>query len=273
MSYSLDTKIDQWVSLVADDRISLIEKCLLLSRLIEYSDLNITKYVAKIVELGTTLREATNQVKNPTYLISMLNEHLFDNYGLHGEQDDYYNPKNNFLNEVIDKKSGLPITISILYVEIAKYLGLDIQIVGFPSHVIVKYKDFIIDPFHGGRILQIEDLQQILDVNFGGELDFSPDFLNAISQQKILIRIVRNLKNSYMQSYAFEKALLCVEMVMVFEKNAAQDIRDKGIIEEKLEHFQSALKHLNHYLEIHPNAEDVDFILDLIRNIRIKISQ
>ena len=82
-----------------------------------------------------SLKESINDVKNPTYLISMLNEHFFENLGFSGDQDDYFDPKNNFLNEVIDKKSGLPITMSIVYVEVAKFVGLDLKIVGFPSHI------------------------------------------------------------------------------------------------------------------------------------------
>ena len=202
----------------------------------------------------------------------MLNEHLFDNFGLTGDEDDYYNPKNNFVNEVIDKKSGLPITVSIIYVTIAKHIGLDLQIVGFPSHIIVKFKEeLIIDPFYGGRVLGVEELQQILDMNFGGEIEFVPEFLDSISDKKTLVRMTRNLKNSYMQSYAFEKADLCVDLVMGLEQNVPEDIRDKGIIEERLSRFESALLHLNQYLEMNPNAEDVDFILDLIRNIRTKV--
>ncbi len=269
-----EQKIAHWLEISNDSRLSLVEKCLNLAKLVEYQDLDITKYAKKIKEIGDALHETINEIKNPTYLISMLNEHLFDNFGLVGDEDDYYNPKNNFLNEVIDKKSGLPITVSIIYVEIAKYIGLDMQLVGFPSHVLVKYKDeLVLDPFYGGRVVQVEDMQQILDMNFEGTLEFSPEFLTAISTRQILVRIIRNLKNSYMQSYAFEKALLCVDLAMTLEKDVAIDIRDRGIIEERLSHYDLALEHLKQYLEASPNAEDADFVLGLIQNIREKINQ
>jgi len=157
----------------------------------------IWQYIKKIHRMGMSLKESISEVKNPTYLISMLNEHLFENLGYSGDDDDYYNPKNNFLNEVIDKKTGLPITISILYAEIAKFVGLDLKIVGFPGHVLVKYnEEMILDPFYDGRLLDIDDLQEILDVNFGGELEFKPEFLDEVKAEQILIRMVRNLKNS-----------------------------------------------------------------------------
>ncbi|MDH3794438.1 MAG: transglutaminase-like domain-containing protein, partial [Nitrosopumilus sp.] len=183
----------------------------------------------------------------------------------------YYNPKNNFLNEVIDKKIGLPITISILYVEIAKFIGLDLRIVGFPSHVLVKYnEEMILDPFYDGRLLDIDDLQEILDANFGGQLEFKPEFLDEVKSEQILVRLTRNLKNSYLQSFAYEKALRCINMVLAMNPESPEDIRDKGILEERLLNFEIALRYLNKYLEINPNADDVDFILELIRSIKTK---
>ncbi|MBA4460653.1 MAG: tetratricopeptide repeat protein, partial [Nitrosopumilaceae archaeon] len=188
--------------------------------------------------------------------------------------DDYYNPKNNFLNEVIDKKSGLPITLSILYVEIAKFIGLDLKIVGFPSHVLVKHgEEMVLDPFHDGRPVDIDDLQEILDRNFDGQLEFEPEFLDEIKSEKILVRLVRNLKVSYSQSYAHEKALRCVDMTLAIEPESPEDIRDKGLLEEKLLNHDTALKYLNSYLDLNPNAEDVDYILELIRDIKTKVSQ
>ncbi len=252
--------------------LSLAEKSLNLARIVEYPDLDIKKYTDRIGEIGASLREAAGGVKNPTYLISVLNEHLFDNFGMTGDEDDYYDPKNNFVNEVIDKKSGLPITISVIYVEVARHVGLDLQIVGFPSHVLVKYgEELIIDPFYGGRVLGVEELQQILDLNFGGEVEFAPEFLDAISGERTLARIARNLKNSYMQSYAFEKAELCADLVTAMEQDVPEDVRDRGIIEEGLSRFEPALAHLNRYLEMNPNARDADYVLDLIRNIRARV--
>ena len=123
MSEKFDPLVAEWMSFVKNPNFNLIEKCLKFSQLIEYPDLNVEEYIKKINWIGTSLKESINDVKNPTYLISMLNEHLFENLGYSGDDDDYYNPKNNFLNEVIDKKLGIPITMSILYVEIANLLG------------------------------------------------------------------------------------------------------------------------------------------------------
>jgi regulator of sirC expression with transglutaminase-like and TPR domain len=269
-----DPIVAEWLSFVRNPNFNLVEKCLKFSQILEQPDLDIDLYIQKISQMGRTLKESTSDVKNPTYLISILNEFLFENLGFIGEMDDYYNPKNNFLNEVIEKKSGLPITLSILYVEIAKFIGLDLKIIGFPSHVLVKYnEEMILDPFNDGRLLDIDDLQEILDRNFDGQLEFEPEFLDEIKAEQVLVRLARNLKNSYFQSYAHEKALKCVNMTLAIEPESPEDIRDKGILEEKLLNYDVALKCLNHYLEINPNAEDVDFILELIRNTKTKINQ
>jgi len=266
-----DPFVAEWFSFVKNPNYNLVEKCLKFAQLLEYPDLDVDEYINKISRIGMSLKESISDVKNPTYLISMLNEHLFENLGFSGDDDDYYNPKNNFLNEVIDKKVGLPITISILYTEIAKFIGLELKIVGFPGHILVKYnEEMILDPFYDGRLLDIDDLQEILDTNFGGELEFVPKYLDEVNSEQILVRLTRNLKNSYVQSFVYDKALRCVNMVLAIDPESAEDIRDKGILEERLQNPETALKYLNKYLEINPNAEDVDFILELIRSIKTK---
>ncbi|MDH3191694.1 MAG: transglutaminase-like domain-containing protein [Nitrosopumilus sp.] len=271
MQEKFDPYVAEWVSFVKNPNFNLIEKCLKFAQLLEYPELNIDAYIQKINRIGMSLKESINDVKNPTYLISMLNEHLFENLGFSGDDDDYYNPKNNFLNEVIDKKLGLPITISILYVEIAKFINLDLKIVGFPGHILVKYyEEMILDPFNDGNLLDVDDLQDILDENFGGQLEFQPEFLDEIKPEQVLVRMARNLKNSYLQSYVYDKALRCIDMILAIEPTSPEDIRDKGILEERLLNSDIALEYLNKYLEMNPNAEDVDFILELIRSIKTK---
>jgi len=266
-----DPFVAEWLSFVKNTNFNLVEKCLKFAQILEYPDLDVEEYIQKINRIGMSLKESINDVKNPTYLISMLNEHFFENLGFSGDDDDYFNPKNNFLNEVIDKKLGLPITISILYVEIAKFIGLDLKIVGFPSHILVKYnEEMILDPFHDGELVDVDDLQEILDTNFDEQLKFQPEFLDEIKPEQILLRMTRNLKNSYIQSFVYDKALQCINMVLAMESESPEDIRDKGILEERLHNSETALKYLNKYLEINPNAEDIDFILELIRSIKTR---
>ena len=266
--------VSEWNSFVNNNDYNLIEKSLKLAQILEYPELDISKNIEKIKEIGITFRNRISESKNPTYVISLLNEFLFDTEGFHGDLDDYYNPKNNFLNHVLEKKSGIPITLCILYTEIAKYADLDLMIVGFPSHVIVKYKEeMILDPFNGGRLLELEDLQEILYQNYGDSVEFESEYLNQISDEKIIIRLLRNLKNSYTDSFAYNMAKISNQMILVMNPNSIDEIRDMGILEEKLGNYEDAIKFLNKYLEIQPNAEDVDYVLELIREIRGKINQ
>ena len=136
-----DPFVSEWITFSKNPNYNLIEKCLKLAQILEYQDLNISKYIEKINQIGNSLKLKMSEIKNPTYLISMLNEYIFDELGFHGAEEDYYDPGNSFLNVVFDKKIGIPITLSIIYAEIAKNIGLDLRIVGFPGHVIVKYKN------------------------------------------------------------------------------------------------------------------------------------
>ena len=266
--------ISEWNSFVKNDNYNLIEKCLKLSQILEYPELEISKETEKIKEIGITFRNRITESKNPTYVISLLNEFLFDIEKFQGDLDDYYNPKNNFLNYVLDKKSGIPITLCILYTEIAKYADLDLKIVGFPSHVIVKYEEeMIFDPFNRGRLLELEDLQDILYQNYGDSVEFESEYLNQISDEKIIIRMLRNLKNSYIDSFAYNMATTCNQMILGILPDSPDEIRDEGILADKIGNYDGAIMSLNKYLEMEPNAEDVDFVLELIREIRDKTNQ
>ena len=274
MSQDFDPIVVEWISYVKNSRYTLVEKCLKLSQTLEYPDLNVREYVQKLDQLKENLKNSLSEVKNPTYLVSMLNEYMFDILGFSGDHDDYYNPKNNFLNVVLDKKSGIPIMLSIIYVELAKHIGLDLRPMGFPSHFLVKFsEELILDPYNRGRLLSIEDLQEILDRNYGGSVEFSPDFLNEIGPEQILIRICRNLKNSYMQSFNFTMGMHCINMILGMEPDSPEEVRDKGILEARLSNYYLALRSLNRYIEIAPEADDIDHILDLIRDIKERASQ
>ena len=266
-----DPFIAEWVSFSKNLNYNLVEKCLKMAQILEYPELNISKYVEKINEMGNSLKIKIGQVKNSTYHISMLNEYLFDELGFDGAEEDYYDPGNSFLNVVLDKKTGIPITLSIIYAEVAKSIGLDLQIIGFPGHVIVKYKEeIILDPFYSGRLLTIEDLEEILTRNFGEVDVLVPEYLNEATTEQLLTRLLRNLKNAYTQSYAYDNAMKCTDMILGMQPESPEEIRDKGILEERLLRYDKAIPLLNKYLELQPEADDADFILELIKSVREK---
>jgi len=269
MSSESNSFVSEWKTCFSNHKLNLIEKCLKLAQILEYPNLDITKEIEKIHDLGITLKNSIVESKNSTYKISLLNEFLFQKCGFHGDVDDYYNPKNNFLNYVIDKKTGIPITLSILYSELGKHIGMDLRIIGFPSHVIVEGgEELIIDPFNSGKHLSVDDLLEILNLNFGKEVELVPEYLNEITTEEILIRILRNLKSSYKDSYSYNQSLRCNMMILAINPDSTEEIRDAGILEEKMQNYEKATEFLNKYLELVPNAEDADFILQLIKKMR-----
>jgi len=274
LNEKFDPLVAEWALFAKNPKFSLVEKCLKLAQILDYPELDISEYIRKLNNLGSSLKHAINKNDSPAYRISILNEHLFHHHGFHGDLEDYYNPKNNFLNAVLDKKSGIPITLSIIYAEVAKHIGLELHITGFPSHVVVKYgEEMVLDPFNGGKLLHMDDLEEILYQNYGEDVEFLPEYLNDITTEQILIRMTRNLKNSYVQSYAYDMAMRCINMVLSLAPDSPDEVRDKGILQDRLLNYEDSLEHLNRYLEINPNAEDADFVLELIRSVREKINQ
>ena len=271
MNAEFDPVLSEWSTYVRNPKLNLIEKCLKLAQILEYHNLDIENEIQKINDIGISLKNSIVESKNHTYRISLLNEFLFQTCGFNGNMEDYYNPKNNFLNYVIDEKTGTPITLAILYSELGKHIELDLRIIGFPSHVIVEGgEELMLDPFNKGKQLSADDLREILLRNYGDDVELVPEYLNEITVEQILIRILRNLKSSYTESYSYDKSIRCNMMILVISPDSPDEIRDIGILEEKLDNYEKSINHLNRYLELEPNAEDADFILELIKKIRMK---
>ena len=271
MNAEFDPVLSEWSTYVRNPKLNLIEKCLKLAQILEYHNLDIENEVQKINDIGISLKNSIVESKNHTYRFSLLNEFLFQTCGFNGNMEDYYNPKNNFLNYVIDEKTGTPITLAILYSELGKHIELDLRIIGFPSHVIVEGgEELMLDPFNKGKQLSADDLREILLRNYGDDVELVPEYLNAITVEQILIRILRNLKSSYTESYSYKKSIRCNLMILAISPDSPDEIRDIGILEEKLMNYKKSIKYLERYLELDPNAQDVDLILELIRNIREK---
>ncbi len=269
-----DPFVEEWIAYAKNPRYSLVEKCLKLAQTLEFPDLVLAEYLQKLNLMGDGLRKSISDVKNPTFLISSLNEYMFDTLGFEANRDDYYNPRNNFLNVVMDTKKGIPITLAIIYIQLGNYVGLELKPVGFPGHFLVKHsEEIILDPFNRGALLNIEDLEKILENTYGGGVQFSPEYLNEIEPEKILIRITRNLKNSYMQSFNYKMATHCINMILALMPDNPEEIRDMGIVQSRMLQNDLALRSLERYLELDPEAYDADYVLEWIRRIKEKSNQ
>ncbi len=254
------------------------EYILHIAKIINYPDLSIEYYMKQIEEIGEELKRKIKnpKVMRPTHIIEKFNEFFFDDKKFHPNINDYYNPINNYLNIVLEKKIGIPITLSIIYIHLASFLNFELEPVNFPSHFLVKYildKDsneyIIIDPFNKGRIMDDYILQDLLNkVNPRLKVSISNSTLEKASTSQILIRILNNLKNGYMEVDDLNKIEIINEMILSLDNFNPEAIRDRGIISYRNKKFKQALKSFYKYIELNPEAEDIDKILELIRQIR-----
>ena len=202
---------------------------------------------------------------------------LFREHGFRGNRENYFDPRNSFLNEVLDRRTGIPISLSVLYIEVAQKIGLPLQGVGFPGHFLVKYtgvnEEIVIDPFNQGEIRSRKNLQTMLNRLYGGKISFDPDFLAATPKKQILRRMLNNLELIYLRQNDLAKGLSVVERLLVLDPASAEDIRDRGIIYLRLECFKQALEDLQRYLSLAPQAEDADATRDQITALTRQVAQ
>ena len=194
----------------------------------------------------------------------------FEELGYWGNTEDYYDPRNSYLNEVMDRKTGIPITMSILYMEIGRRIGLPLEGVSFPGHFLVRLRlrggVLVLDPFSGGAPQSEAELRQRLQrvIPEGAAADVSvaelplDQFLEAASNRQILSRVLRNLKGIYREADQPERLLQVLNRMLVVSPDAASELRDRGYVYQRLECWGPALKDLTDYLDRDPEAPDVD---------------
>jgi regulator of sirC expression with transglutaminase-like and TPR domain len=255
--------------------IDLAEAALLIAKE-EYPGLEVDCYLSRLDAMATEVRAQMGQTGDPHRLIAALNAYLFQDQGFHGNTDDYYNPRNSFLNEVLDRRTGIPITLSTVYMEVGRRVGFRLHGVGMPGHFMVKYvapdEEIVIDPFNGGAILSPADCQRILDRVYDGKLAFEPRFLATVGTRQILVRMLNNLKAIYFNAQEYAKALAAVERLLILDPRSATEIRDRGLLSSQLKRYADATADLERYLKLAPGAEDTQVIRDHLRSIRERVA-
>ena len=228
-----------------DPRIDLARACLLIAQ-DAYPALDVDRYLAEIDALGLRLRA---RLKNDTVeaRIVALNELLFEELGYWGNTEDYYDPRNSYLNDVIDRKTGIPITLSILYMEVGRRIGLPLEGVSFPGHFLVRLRlqggTLVLDPFAGGAPQSEgelrERLQRVIPAAAAPEVPVADlpldQFLEPASNRQILARLLRNLKGIYREADQPERLLDVLNRMLVISPGAAAELRDRGYVYQRLE--------------------------------------
>lgn len=255
--------------------IDLGEAALLIAKE-EYPDLEVAQYLARLDALAEAFRRRLDAPGDPHRLIANLGDYLFREQGFRGNVEEYYDPRNSFLSDVLDRKVGIPITLSTIYMEVGRRLGVRLHGVGMPGHFLVKYagpdEEIVVDPFHGGMIVSPADCQRILDRISGGKLRFERRFLSALGTRQILARMLTNLKVIYVNNQAYAKALGVVERLLILDPGAAIEIRDRGLLRCQLHRYPQALGDLERYLRLVPGAEDVEVIREHLRSLRQRLA-
>ncbi len=251
--------------------INLAEAALLIAQE-EYNDLDVSAYLAHLDQIADEVNTHSWDDQESQSRIKALNRHLFEDQGFRGNVENYYDPKNSFLNEVLDRRTGIPITLSIVYLEVGWRLKLQVQGVGFPGHFLVKCvhsdREIIIDPFHRGKVLTEEDCQSRLDKVYGGRLRFQPGFLAAATKRQILVRMLTNLKGIYSAVHDYRRALDAIERILVIDPTRASEIRDRGMLRMHLKQPAQAIADLERYVTMNPQADDVEEIRRRLRDLR-----
>ena len=240
-----------------------------------YPELDVETYLTRFDRMAETIKAQLGLELDPVRIVKGINTYLFDQLGLRGNLENYYDPRNSFLNDVLDRKLGIPITLSVIYIEVGRLVGLPIAGVNLPGHFIVQYtaqpEPFWIDPFDRGTILVREACTQRLHQLFGDRLPWRDTYLEPIRDHDILRRMLNNLKVIYGQQGAYHHALSVVERLILLSPEAPNEIRDRGLIHYQLGHLQAALHDLEHYLEIFQEAPDADAVKRHIEALRLQL--
>ena len=230
-----------------DDQVDLAQAALLMA-CEEYPDLDVPRYLRRLDDLGRAVASRLGDDASDLAAVRALNGLLFDEEGFRGNLEDYYDPRNSFLNDVLDRRTGIPITLSTLYIEVGRRAGLPVQGIGLPGHFIVRVGATLVDPFHGGAVLSEEECQKRLDRIYGGRLRLDDTMLAACERKTILARTLRNLKAIYTKAEDFTRALNVVELLLRVDPGSLEEMRDRGLLHAALDCYALAAGELEEYL-------------------------
>ena len=235
---------------------------------IEYPALDVQRYLDRLDEMGARAsRRLEGATLSSSDTIATLNEYLYEEEGFGGNRDQYDDPRNSFLNEVLDRRTGIPITLAVVYLEVARRAGLSITGVNFPGHFLLRAPgglagdDLIIDPFHGGALLSEFDCRQLLRNHVGDEAAFDRSLLAPATRHDIVVRMLVNLKRLYVRMRSFPQARFVSTLLLTADPSAVHELRDRGLLAYHLEDFSSALRDLEEYLRLSPGhpTEELEF--------------
>ena len=244
-----------------DGAIDLGHASLLIARE-EYPDLDVGRYLSRLDDMAEQIARRLKGGEGATSLIAHLNRLLFDEMGFRGNREEYDDPRNSFLNDVLDRRVGIPISLSAVYLEVGRRIGCPLAGVSFPGHFLVRsfgrdaLPDVFIDPFNRGRLLTEAECRTLLVEAYGGRVPFSPELLKRARTMDILRRMIINLKLIYPQRRDYHMALRVQNLLLCIDPDRPEEVRDRGLIHFRLALFAEAAADLERYLTLAPDAAD-----------------
>lgn len=238
----------------------------------EYPALDAAAYLGRLDALAALVRRRAPAVLRAATTIKALRDVLFEDEGFKGNEKAYYDPRNSYLNEVLDRRLGIPISLSLLFMEVARRVGLKLEGVGFPGHFLVKLKpeagpEIFIDPYNGGELLSADEcVARFKSVSHGREFD--ERFLQGVTPRQMLARMLHNLKRIYVEQGDDVRAFWVIDRLLLLAPDAIDEIRDRGLVEARLGLKPAAARDLQAYLEREPSAADAGEVAELLATLR-----
>jgi regulator of sirC expression with transglutaminase-like and TPR domain len=256
-----------------DADIDLVRSALQISRLLG-GELDEDGQVARLDDLARQAQSRVPQQGPLRERIAAFNRFFFDELGFRGNADDFHDPCNSFLDHVLERRLGIPISLSLIYTEMGQRIRLPAWGIGFPGHFLVKVGSgddaLILDAFAGGRLLSADDLDRRLRQVYGDKgltVRSNPRLLRAASRREILVRMLRNLKAIYLQRSQRHEALMVVSAILALVPDLPEDLRDRGLLYRELGHGGAALRDLRRFTEVAEDAEQIAAVVPLIRSL------
>jgi regulator of sirC expression with transglutaminase-like and TPR domain len=257
-----------------DDAIDLGQAALLIARE-EYPDLEVGKYLARLDEMAGTVKAGLRGGEVFTTQIAHLNRVLFDEMGFRGNREEYYDPRNSFLNDVLDRRVGIPISLSTVYLEVGRRIGCPLDGVAFPGHFLVRFagptpgSEILVDPFNRGMLLTEEDCKRRLKETYKGQVRFRPEFLRRARNRDILERMLTNLKQIYHGQRDYHRALRVQQMILCLKPDDPAAVRDRGLLWHRLACFGQAAADVEAYLRAIPEAPDAAVLRERLERLKV----
>lgn len=248
-----------------------LDRAALLIAAPEYPELDLPRYLGKLDALADRLLVHLKPDAGPLETARLLQRVLGADEGFRGNLDDYYDASNSYLNEVLDRRVGIPITLSVVYIEVARRVSLELEGIGFPGHFLVRHQGLVLDPFEGGRVLSEIDLRDRLERLSNGTLRFGPRLMASVDKRQILYRMLANLKSIHINARDPARGLAAVDRMLLLSPDAALDHRDRALCLARLERPVEALSALKRYRELSPNARDGEEIDAMAAKLRAQI--